>query len=252
MSGLAHYIEAEGLPTAIIGLIREHVLGMRPPRALAVPFELGRPLGAPNEPAFQRTVLLALLDLFKADSGPVLADFPEKAPDDVGGDAEGDEAHMEGWACPINLPHPPAADDTEALQTALEDEIARLRPWYDEAVTARGRTTVGISAMAIEDIPALIAAFFRDITLESPDPDKILAVLLKLATDDLKAFYYTAATAKPGRISDVALADWLWAETAAGRTLLALRKRCAESDDPALNHLGERALLPNHQRDKVG
>lgn len=244
MSGLAHYIEAEGIPTAVIGLIREHVEGMRPPRALAVPFELGRPMGAPDEPDFQRLVLMALLDLFEADSGPVLEDYPDEAPGDV--------ADMEGWACPIDLPQPPAADDIAALQGALEDEIARLGPWYDEAVAARGRTSIGISGMAIEDVPSLIAAFLRNITLPSPDPDKTLAVLLKLATDDLKAFYYTAATAQPGPVSDVALADWLWADTAAGRTLLALRKRCADSDDPAINHLGERALLPNHQRDKVG
>ena len=244
MSGLAHYLEAEGLPTAVIGLIREHVQGMRPPRALAVPFELGRPMGAPDEPAFQRTVLIALLDLFKAAAGPVLADFPDKAP--------GDGVDMEGWACPISLKTPPAGDDNAALQAALEDEIARLRPWYGEAVAARGRTTVGVSGIEIEDIPALIAAFSLDLEMASPDPDKTIAVLLKLATDDLKAFYYTAATAKPGRVTDVALADWLWAETAAGRTMLALRKRCGDSEDPAINHLGERALLPNHQRDKVG
>lgn len=244
MSGLAHYLEAEGLPTAVIGLIREHVRKMRPPRALAVPFELGRPMGAPDEPDFQRSVLLALLDLFNANAGPVLEDFPHKAP--------GDGVNMEGWACPVNLKAPPAADDFAVLQEALEDEIARLRPWYDEAVAARGRTTVGISGLAIEEVPSLIASALRDIHMASPDPDKTLGVMLKLATDDLKAFYYTAATAKPGRISDVALADWLWAETAAGRTLLALRKRCADSDDEAVRHLGERALLPNHQRDKVG
>jgi hypothetical protein len=228
----------------VIGLIREHVERMRPPRALAVPFELGRPMGAPDEPAFQRKIMLALLDLFKAESGPVLTDFPDKPP--------GNAVDMEGWACPINLKTPPAGDDTATLQAALEDEIARLRPWYDEAVAARGRTTVGISGIEIEDIPALIAAFSRDLGMSSPDPDKTMPVLVKLATDDLKAFYYTAATAKPGRVADVALADWLWAETVAGRTMLALRKRCLDSEDPAINHLGERSLLPNHQRDKVG
>ena len=247
MSGLAHFLEADGLPTAVIGLIREHVQRMRPPRALAVPFELGRPMGAPDEPAFQRKVLLALLDLFKADSGPVLADFPDKAPGDAA-----DAADMEGWACPVTLKSPPAGDDAAALQEALEDEIARLQPWYDEAVAKRGRTTVGISGIEIGEIPALFTAFSRDLGMASPDPDKTMPVLVKLATDDLKAFYFTAATAKPGRVSDVALADWLWAETAAGRALLALRKRCLDSDDPATVHLGERALVPNHQRDRVG
>ena len=51
---------------------------------------------------------------------------------------------------------------------------------------------------------------------------------------------------------DVALADWLWAETAAGRQMLALRKLCLASEVPAIKHLGQMSLLPNHQRDKVG
>jgi hypothetical protein len=228
----------------VIGLIREHVRRMRPPRAMAVPFELGRPMGAPNEPDFQRRVLLALLDLFKADAGPVLTDFPDQPP--------GEAPDMEGWACPVSLNPAPAEDDAAALQAAVEDEIARLRPWYDEAVAARGRTTVGISGMDIDAIPALLAAFSRDLNMASPDPDKTTPVAVKLATDDLKAFYYTAATAKPGRISDVALADWLWAETAAGRMMLALRKLCLASEDAAIKHLGQMSLLPNHQRDKVG
>ncbi|PON16301.1 hypothetical protein C2W62_19225 [Candidatus Entotheonella serta] len=77
--------------------MREHTAGMRPPRFLWVPFELGRPLGAPNVPDFQRRVIVAALQLLEAARGPVLADFPEDAP----------TAPMEadtGWACPISLP----------------------------------------------------------------------------------------------------------------------------------------------------
>ena len=61
-------------------LIRKHAEEIKPPRALAVPFELGRPLGAPNEPEFQRRVLRECLELLNAESGPVLADFPDTAP----------------------------------------------------------------------------------------------------------------------------------------------------------------------------
>ena len=48
---------------------------MKPPRALAVPFELGRPFGAPNEVEFQRKVLHNCLELLERESGPVLEDF---------------------------------------------------------------------------------------------------------------------------------------------------------------------------------
>jgi hypothetical protein len=39
-----------------ISLVREHTEKINPPRALWVPFELGRPVGPPDEPAFQRRV----------------------------------------------------------------------------------------------------------------------------------------------------------------------------------------------------
>jgi len=50
--GLAHFFEDEGISTVVIALVREHAEAIRAPRALWVPFELGRPLGAPNEAAF--------------------------------------------------------------------------------------------------------------------------------------------------------------------------------------------------------
>ena len=215
---------------------------MRPPRALAVPFELGRPMGAPNEPAFQRRVLVALLDLFKAPTGPLLVDFPDQAPAAL--------AELEGWACPINLSPPPAGSPHDQLQTALQDEIARLRPWHEEARRARGRSTVGISGLAIADIPALMMSYAQNLALPSPQPGTPMPVVVKRATDDLKAYYYEAATAKPGRISDVELGDWLWGETAFGRALLVLRKACLMSEDAVIKNLGQLQLMPNHQRDK--
>ena len=76
MGALAHHIETEGVATAQISLIREHTEQIRPPRALWVPFELGRPFGPPNHPEFQTDVLRTVLDLFKKEAGPVLEDYP--------------------------------------------------------------------------------------------------------------------------------------------------------------------------------
>jgi len=77
---LAYYLEDEGLATTTIALVREHALKAEPPRALWVPFELGRPLGPPNDAAFQRRVLLATLALLARRGGPVvLEDFPDQA-----------------------------------------------------------------------------------------------------------------------------------------------------------------------------
>src|SRR5205823_3350745 len=53
----------------------------KPPRALWVPFELGRPFGPPSDAAFQRRVILAALGLLEREGGPVLlADFPDDDP----------------------------------------------------------------------------------------------------------------------------------------------------------------------------
>ena len=68
MGALAHYLEAEGVPTTQVSLIREHTETINPPRALWVPFELGRPLGAPEDPGLQRRVLMAALNLLEAQS----------------------------------------------------------------------------------------------------------------------------------------------------------------------------------------
>lgn len=79
MGALGHYLEEEGIPTTQISLIREHTVFIRPPRALWVPFELGRPLGRPGDPDFQLDVLRAAFTLLESPTGPVLRDFPTEA-----------------------------------------------------------------------------------------------------------------------------------------------------------------------------
>ena len=48
---------------------------VRPPRALAVPWPLGFPLGAPDDAALQRKVLMQLLALLLREDVPVLEEF---------------------------------------------------------------------------------------------------------------------------------------------------------------------------------
>ncbi len=49
MGALANFIERAGVATASISLIREQSEAVRPPRALWVPFALGRPLGSADD-----------------------------------------------------------------------------------------------------------------------------------------------------------------------------------------------------------
>ena len=79
MSVLARVFESAGLATVAVALVREHAARVKPPRALWVPFYFGYALGKPDDPAFQHRVIAAALDLLQADSGPVLADYPDEA-----------------------------------------------------------------------------------------------------------------------------------------------------------------------------
>jgi hypothetical protein len=73
---IAAEIERHGIATACIVLLREVAEKVRPPRALAVPFPHGYPLGAPNDPHKQREIMLSALRLLAHEGPPpLIADF---------------------------------------------------------------------------------------------------------------------------------------------------------------------------------
>ncbi len=248
MGGLAHILESEGIPTTHISLIRTHTEKIRPPRALAVPFELGRPLGAPNEPDFQRRVLLETLKLLERPSGPVLEDFPDAPP---ASDADDDG---EGWACPVNFA-PPAddLDDAELVYRALLQEVTLLRPWYEEAKKANKRSMVGISGKTPEEIARFLADMLVDPDGTAPPfPDATIGTGFKRMADDMRYFYTESAVARPdGRTNDVDVATWLWGETTLGKVLVAIRDASMESEEPSLKALAVTAMVPSHQRHRT-
>lgn len=242
MGALGHYLEAEGIPTAGISLIRLHTEKIRPPRALWVPFELGRPLGIPNDPAFQTRVLRALLGLFDAKSGPVLADYPEDAPGTGASD-------MSGMACAIRFDRPEAE---ETLETSLHREIRELQPWYDRAVEQRKRTTFGASQLPIEDVAAFLLQWQHEPPTMSLDSAQTPEALLKLAAEDLKVFYFEALAGQPAPMSGKLAADWFWGETSAARLFVALRERCLADSDPERQVIGRNLLVPREQWSRFG
>lgn len=241
MGALAHYLETAGVPTTQISLIREHTEAIRPPRALWVPFEFGRPLGAPDNPALQREVLRAALGLFECSEGPVIEDFPREAPGD-GSDAD---RNPEGWACPVSFPSSPGAETDEwKLQAAARREVAELIPWYEIGRAKRERTAV----VCFDPSPAveLLCGFAFEGLSESPRREFSLPVALRLAAQDLKAFYFEAAAARPGSAApgSAVFNDWFYRDTAAGRLFDAVKKRCLGEDDDALRWTGAMLLIP--------
>jgi hypothetical protein len=234
VSGLAHYFERAGIPAVAISLIREHTRRMRSPRALAVPFELGKPFGAANQPDFQRRVLLSALKLLERNDGPILEDFPDEPP--AAADTD------EGWACPVDFSSGAKAEDP------IKSEMALLTPWYEEAKRkARGRRLDGLTNLPRETLIDFLRAFRDDPAAPSPLPGVPGARAVKLASDDLKHFYYQAALAKPGAIRDVQLADWFFGDTRMGNLFLEIKARYAQSDNEVLQRLATLQLVPSHQ-----
>lgn len=236
---LAHFIEEEGVPTTQISLIRLHTERISPPRALWVSFELGRPLGMPNDAALQKRVLIAALRLLEASSGPVLEDYPEDAP------TAGEQVTV--LSCPVGFVQELVdPSETERLCRAFKREYVSLRPWYDMAAKNRGRTTVGIGGVPLDEISDFLCSFLEEEVPQSPRADVALPYALSLVVNDLKAYYAEAMTAQPGQesISSQVLLDWFWEETAAGKVLLQIKESSRQSGDPLMQLVGTMLIVP--------
>lgn len=241
MNALGHFFEDEGVATTGISLVREHTAGMRPPRFLWVPFELGRPLGAPNVPDFQRRVITAALQLLEAERGPVLADFPDDAPN------ASSEAEV-GAVCPISMPRSEHVETHELAARALE-EMDQLAPWYDLAQTTRGRTTVGLSGLEPHDMVRFLARFLDAVPpSKSLRDDLPLGEAFKLVSEDLKAYCLEAATAQPNGQSSREIATWFWHDTATGRLFRAVHEIGVTHADHSVRAIVKAAFIPRSQQ----
>ncbi len=232
--GLAKFLERDGIATVCIGLIPQHVDAMGPPRALKVPFELGRPLGAPNAPEFQRHVLrraLALLD--SQPPGPHADELEDDAPAVTG---------AEPWACPVSFGLP-EGDETPA-STVLA-EVRLLMPWFERGRTQRGHTGTGASGLDIEAVCAMLGQLAEQQSV-AERPGLSSADLVKLAVEDLKLFYLEAVTAQPNAPNADEVRRWFWEETAAGALIRELKEALAGHEDKALSLYARFTFVPAH------
>ncbi len=226
-----------------ISLVRDNTERLRPPRFMWVPFELGRPFGAPNEPEFQTRVLRDVLALFEHEGpSPVLEDFPDDAP--------GGEMDITGWTCPIALPSVAETVTPELLRAVLT-EIDGLAPWHQVAIENRGHTATGVLGIPIEETASFLFEVLENVP-ESPKQDIPVGEAFRQSCEELKTYYLEAATAKPGATSSRELADWFWGGTAAGRLLLALYPASLGSADEGIKRVAETQLVPRLQKHRLG
>jgi hypothetical protein len=194
----------------------------------------------PNNPVFQKGVLLSALKLLEVPEGPVLEDFPEDAP------VSSEQSTV--LACPVNITIEDTTVGTEAekLCAAFKSEIMSMRPWYDMAVKKRARTTVGVSKLDPDAMGDFICSFTDSSVPENPRQDISLADELRFSVEDLKAYYFEAVTAQPGmEVSSAGpLLDWFWKDTVAGKVLLAVGESCTNGEDESLQRIGK-GLIAN-------
>jgi hypothetical protein len=220
---LARALEAAGLATTSISMVREHTEKVKPPRALFVPFPFGHALGRPDDPDLQHRVLRAALDLLAEPAGPVLRDFPD--------DAEpGDQPAAPTQASGIT---PAAAvPDDPALETA------QMRQYHEQWLARSGGRTAfglcGVPATRFRGVVRFLQAFAagEDTDIEERPAEVPLPNFIRYCADDWKALYFEARLVmKPGATGgDVT--RWFWAETAAAQVLRRVGTRLGDSEDP--------------------
>ena len=220
---VARAIEETGLPTATIVLVKEHAERVKPPRALFVPFPYGFALGNPDDPPFQHKVLAATLDLFDATSVPVLAEFPE-----------------DGEAPVRLLQATEARKDAGNADGDPADEVTALRGYYERWTGDHdGRTMVGLAGIEQRRFRGLIK-YMRDFQPGQPEEfaekpsGTPTARFLRLASDDLKSFYFEARMCQRPDQQNNELQQWFWTETAMGTMLAELADRLNASEDEEL------------------
>lgn len=232
---MAHMLEERGLPTTVIALVLPQVEKTRPPRAVMVPFMLGRPFGEPNDAAFQRRVLLQALELLVSADGPVILEhFPDDNPSWV---------DRPGWQPSVMLPGlvaPPTPAQWEAM---LGAELALVLPAWERFRARFGRTSVGLAGQPPLAWPGFAAAFLAG-ELPTVAAHDTPALALRFLADDLKALYGEAVQADGGPPSARQIEHWFWRQTVAGSMLIALRMAAMQSENMALKTVGGRFFVP--------
>jgi hypothetical protein len=228
-------LEERGLPTTVLALVLPQVEKTRPPRALMLPFMLGRPLGEPNDVPFQRRVLLQALRLLERTDGPVLLEhFPDDNPSWF---------DRPGWLPSVALLTPPAHHGAAAWEAAFRTELATVLPIWERFKARFGRTTVGLAGQPPEAWPAFATSFLNGALPTVPLHDTP-ALALRFLADDLKALYGEAVQADGTAPSARQIDHWFWGRTVAGQLLIALRDAALASENNALKTVGGRFFVP--------
>jgi len=219
---LARALEAQGIATTSISMVREHTEKVKPPRALFVPFPFGHALGRPNDAELQHRVLRAALDLLREPAGPVLRDFPDDA---EAGDQPPAPAQASAITAAAQVPDDPAMEATQ-MRRYHEQWLAR-----NGGRTAFGLT--GIPATRFRGVVRFLQGFAAGEAVDMAErrQDVPLPGFIRWCADDLKTLYFEGHMAMKPSAGGDEIARWFWGETAAGQLLRRVGQRLDASED---------------------
>ena len=229
---LAVFLERAGIATIVFGLVREHLEKTRPPRALWVPFELGRPLGGwSKDGGFQLEVLQAGLDLLDASGPVVLKDYAIEDP------AASDDL---AWQPP----------ETSSAKT-FKDEFDEIEKLWQQACQAgklpssRLQSVSGVSGLSIRESFDWLNCLHQDRPFPANDSKQNITDMMRVrfCADDIKA-YYAELAFTTGNPTSRQLGSWFWQQSQAGQTLRDIRQANIESDNDLRAFVCGRLLVP--------
>lgn len=123
-----------------------------------------------------------------------------------------------------------------------------MQTWYDLAHETQEQTNPGASGFVPAEIVDFYAEFINNRINSEEMVNQNIADLLRLAAEDLKAFYFKAISAQPGQSTDVAvLANWFWGDTYAAACINEVRKQCLKRETKNFQLAGKLLLVPRSQ-----
>ena len=211
MSTLAHVFEAAGIATVALGSIRNQIESTAPPRGLWCDFPLGRPLGEPNDSAFQHRVLEHAFGLLQS-TGQVFEEY----------DVRIEDTGTEVLACPMPPRHDPDAHPAV-------DEARGLRPAYDRAVERYGNRMGAGRVVDADHITDAIESFVR--VMDGTDWKQAgIPGIPARVSQDIRGYYETAALALSDHAPSAwAGTRWFLDQTEAGKVVMGARGAMADA-----------------------
>jgi len=215
VSTLARALEISGIATVSLISNRQQAELIGPPRGLYCEFPLGRPLGKPLDPAFQRRVLDAAFGLLSTTDEPVLSTFGEVIDD--------------GSDQPLSCPIPPRLDPGELPSVS---EARGLRDTYERGVARIGTSQVG-RIVDPDGIPDAIRCFAEVVdgaswnSVEYPGDDPTTVLM------DIRAYYEEAALGLSDFVPAARASEtWYFQKTQTGELVRRYLDAVKDADDP--------------------